>query len=176
MKDIKRKAFVYLLTFLICGVIAFLLYSTFDKKDTKNENKKRSSNDNTEVIDNNEGSKELDNKTFEDKILGVEIDNKMYIIELEDSEAARNFLLLTPMTIEMEDLNGVEKYYYFNESIKGDELTYSKISKGDVMLYNGNCIVIFYNDTSNNEKYVKIGHINNLDELKEGTLQVSFVR
>ena len=176
MRDIKRKAFVYLLTFLICGVIAFLLYNTIDKKDTKKENKNRNNNNNTEIIDNNEDSKDLDNKTFEDKILGLEINDKMYIIELEDNDSARDFLLLTPMTLKMEDLNGVEKYYYLNKSIKGNELTYSEISKGDVKLYNGNCIVIFYNDTSNNEKYVKIGHIKDLDELKEGTVSVSFVR
>ncbi len=169
MKEIKRKIIIYLLTFLICGAIAFLLYNA-NHNGKSSSNEKKSTKEEISLNENDE------NKTFEDKILGIIINEKTYIIELEENETAHEFLLLTPLTIEMEDLNGIQKYYYLNTSLEGKAMEFDNIKKGDIMLNNSNSLIIFYKDTTSKEKYIKIGHINDLDELDENSLSVSFIR
>ena len=42
------------------------------------------------------------------------------------------------------------------------------------MLYQSNCIVIFYEDTETELYYTKLGHIDNLNDLGNGSINVIF--
>ena len=75
----------------------------------------------------------------------------------------------------MSDLNGNEKYAYLEESLPTNTYSPGHIEAGDVMLYGDNCLVIFYKSFDTNYEYSKIGHIDNISDLGEGSVQVSFM-
>ena len=67
----------------------------------------------------------------------------------------------------MKELNGNEYYSYLDFNLKNNEEKVKNINAGDVMLYGDNCIVIFYKSFTTTYNYTRIGHINNIDNLKE---------
>ncbi len=74
----------------------------------------------------------------------------------------------------MKDLNKNEKYVYLNESLPTNKYYPKHIQKGDVMLYEDNCIVIFYKSFDTNYSYTKIGSIIDLEDLTEDNVAVIF--
>ena len=74
----------------------------------------------------------------------------------------------------MEELNGNEKYIYLDETYPTNSYNPKHINKGDVMLYGDNCLVIFYKSFDTSYSYTKIGHIDNLEELGNESINVKF--
>jgi hypothetical protein len=104
----------------------------------------------------------------------VVIDEKEYIINLENNETAKSFVNLLPKEYKMNDLHNNEKYIYINESLPTNSSNPGRINAGDVMLYGNNCIVIFYKSFDTEFDYTKIGHIDNLPDLGSGNITVKF--
>jgi hypothetical protein len=104
----------------------------------------------------------------------VVIDEKEYIINLENNETAKSFVNLLPKEYKMNDLHNNEKYIYINESLPTNSSNPGRINAGDVMLYGNNCIVIFYKSFDTEFDYTKIGHIDNLPDLGSGSITVKF--
>ena len=124
---------------------------------------------NPKVLDNkNDSSKELSS-------VKIYIDNNEYIINLENNETVNDFVSLLPLEIDMNELNGNEKYYYLNEKLKSNPINPKYINKGDVMLYGNNCLVIFYKSFDTSYSYTKIGHIDNLADIGSGNIKVKIV-
>lgn len=67
----------------------------------------------------------------------------------------------------MNELNGNEKYYYFDNNFTANSQRVEKINTGDIMLYGDNCLVIFYDDFATSYSYTKIGYIDNPENLKD---------
>ena len=168
MKDLKNKLIKYFIAFLVCGVVAFFMY-----QNSKNDNANKITNTNDNSVESNIPN---ETKTFEDQIIGLQIDEKMYIVELENNESAHEFLLMTPLEVDMEDADDIKKYCYLSNSISGEEQLFENVKAGDVMISNNNLLVIFYKDTSISEKFIKIGHIEKFENIEAGTVTVSFVR
>lgn len=117
----------------------------------------------------------LDNTSKESDIvmkLNITIDNKNYILNLEDNATVKEFINVLPKTLMMNELNNNEKYVYLDESFTTNSFNPKTINKGDVMLYGNNCLVIFYKTFDTNYSYTKIGHIDNLEELGNGSINV----
>lgn len=95
------------------------------------------------------------------------INDKEYIMDLEDSETLKSFLELLPIEMEMSELNGNEKYGYLASSLPTNDSKIGHIKTGDVMLYNGNCLVIFYKDFDTSYSYTRIGHIRDLTDISK---------
>ena len=93
----------------------------------------------------------------------VLIDNKEYMINLEDNETVDNLKSKLPLDLNMNDLNNNEKYVYLDFNLPTNEKKVNTINKGDVMLFGSNCLVIFYKTFNTSYSYTKIGHIDNLD-------------
>ena len=93
------------------------------------------------------------------------INDKEYIMDLEDSETLKSFLELLPIEMEMSELNGNEKYGYLASSLPTNDTKIGHIKTGDVMFYNGNCLVIFYKDFDTSYSYTRIGHIRDLTDI-----------
>ena len=74
----------------------------------------------------------------------------------------------------MNELNGNEKYVYMDKSLTTNSFNPKQIKKGDVMLYGDNCLVIFYKSFETSYSYTKIGHIDNLENLGNGSIIVKF--
>lgn len=104
----------------------------------------------------------------------VIINEKEYSLELEDNKTAKEFLEVLPLSITMSELNGNEKYFYLDKSFTTEEYQPKNISKGDVMLFGNNCLVIFYKNFETTYSYTKIGHINDLADLDNNDLLVEF--
>ena len=97
---------------------------------------------------------------------------------LYDNETTRALIEQFPMTLNMQELNGNEKYYYLPDSLPTNASRPSSIQTGDFMLYGNNCLVLFYENFSTSYNYTPLGWIDNSDELAEalgsGDVQVIF--
>ena len=81
---------------------------------------------------------------------------------------------MLPHELNMEELNGNEKYVYLNTSLPTNPYNPKKINTGDVMLYGNNCLVIFYKSFETSYSYTKIGHIDNLPNLGNESIKIIF--
>ena len=104
----------------------------------------------------------------------VTINDKTYILKLENNKTVNEFIELLPQDFIMNELNGNEKYVYMDKSLTTNSYNPKHIEKGDVMLYGDNCLVIFYKSFDTNYSYSKIGHIDNLDNLDNGNITAKF--
>ena len=108
-------------------------------------------------------------------ISGCNINDKEYTINLEDNKTAREFVNHLPLELNMNELNGNEKYAYIDSTLPTNETKPKQISAGDVMLYGNNCLVIFYETFNTQYSYTKIGHIDNLSNLGNSSISVKFI-
>ena len=116
--------------------------------------------------------KEMSDNNMFNEIIKITIDNQSYNLNLIDNETSRAFISMLPLNITMKDLNNNEKYYYLSNSLPTNDYNPKTINKGDVMIYNGNCLVIFYKSFSTSYSYTKIGHIDNLNILGDGEIDI----
>ena len=68
----------------------------------------------------------------------VTINDKEYIIELENNDTVNEFIKILPQEFIMDELNGNEKFVYMNNSLTTNSYNPNHIVKGDVMLYGNN--------------------------------------
>ncbi len=95
----------------------------------------------------------------------VKIGNAAFTATLDDNAAARAFVSLLPMTLEMDELNGNEKYCYLSRELPAESYRPGLIRAGDLMLYGSNCVVLFYETFSSGYSYTRLGHIDAPDGL-----------
>lgn len=88
-------------------------------------------------------------------------------IELEDSETAAAFRALLPLSVELDDLNGNEKYVYLDEGLPAAASNPGTIEKGDVMLFGDSCLVVFYETFDTSYRYTRIGRVADPDALDD---------
>lgn len=156
----------------ICTIIALLSISSLvllkNNKDT-NDNK---SNQHNQV--NTEGENNMNETPFK---INININGTNYTATLEDNNTTREFIKHLPLTITMTELNGNEKYYYFNDSFPSNPTRVGKINSGDLMLYGDDCLVLFYESFSTSYSYTRIGKIDNPSSLKsavgKGNIKIS---
>lgn len=108
-----------------------------------------------------------------DKIY-LNINNKKLTVNLENNSTTAALISLLPLNISMSDLNGNEKYAYLDSPLPTNVYSPKHIEAGDVMLFGNNCLVIFYKSFDTNYDYSKIGHIDNLPELDNGSINVNW--
>lgn len=97
---------------------------------------------------------------------------------LWDTEAARALAGMLPLTLDMNELNGNEKYFYLGEALPRASGVPDGIRAGDLMLYGADCLVLFYKDFSTTYSYTPLGQIDDPEGLAEalgsGSARVSF--
>lgn len=116
----------------------------------------------------------------ESKTVIVSVGDKEFEIILADNEAADRFYQMLPMSLDMSELNGNEKYYYMNEQLPTSASVPKQIRTGDLMLYGSNCVVIFYKSFSTSYSYTELGHMTNSSGLAaalgKGDVTVTFAK
>ncbi len=120
----------------------------------------------TDTKENKIEKKKEKEEEFIDKI-NISIDGNNYTATLEDNETTRDFISKLPITMEMNDLNDNEKYYYFDGSFPINPKKVETVEVGDIMLYGNNCLVIFYESFETDYSYTKIGKIDNPNGLAD---------
>lgn len=97
---------------------------------------------------------------------------------LADNETARAFARMLPLTLDMSELNGNEKYYYLDSSLPTDSSNPGTINTGDIMLYGSDCLVLFYKTFNTSYSYTRIGKVDNPQQLEaalgRGAVTVTF--
>lgn len=92
------------------------------------------------------------------------IQGKAYKIDFENNRAAEELTTLFPLSVEMKDLNGNEKFCYLPKPLTEQPKSMKEIKKGDVMLYGPNCLVLFYKDFTTRYAYTRLGKVVDFDE------------
>ena len=137
------------------------------------DGKRFSTNDSDEVIKEFINRNEIDKSNEVISVKAI-INDKEYIIKLEDNETVKSFINILPQELNMSELNGNEKYIYLDNILPTNSFNPKKINAGDVMLYGNNCLVIFYKSFDTSYSYTKIGHIDNLPNLGNSNITVKF--
>ncbi|MCH5191486.1 MAG: hypothetical protein J1F23_04910 [Oscillospiraceae bacterium] len=108
----------------------------------------------------------------------IVIENKTFSATLYDNAAASALADMLPLTLNMSELNGNEKYYYLDTDLPTNASIPSEIKAGDIMLYGNNCLVLFYESFSTSYSYTSLGHIDDANGLAaalgNGSVQVTF--
>ena len=110
--------------------------------------------------------------------MNVQIGDQSFIATLEDNTAVREFIDMmkeAPVSIDMSDYSGFEKVGSLGRSLTTDNRQ-TTTGAGDIVLYNGDNIVMFYG--SNSWSYTRIGHIDDLtgweEALGDGSITAVF--
>jgi hypothetical protein len=70
-----------------------------------------------------------------------------------------------PLTINMSELNGNEKYFDLPTNLPSNASNPGRIQAGDLMLYGSNTFVLFYKSFSTSYTYTPMGHIDDASGL-----------
>ena len=110
--------------------------------------------------------------------MNVEVGGESFTATLENNSAAAalaEMLRSEPLTIEMSDYAGFEKVGSLGTRLPASNAQ-TTTSSGDIVLYNGSQIVIFYG--SNSWSYTRLGRIDDLtgwtEALGSGDVSVTF--
>ena len=99
-----------------------------------------------------------------ERMLKVEIGGYSFTATLEETRAAQAFaawMAEGPVTVKMSDYSGFEKVGPLGKSLPADDVQ-TTTSAGDIVLYNGNQIVMFYG--KNSWSYTRLGRIDDLTD------------
>lgn len=156
-----KKIFLILFTVLM----SFTFFACSNKSNIKESINENTAKEITQKQESNMTDTSSTEKT--DKIITVKIGNKSFKAQLYDNESARAFADMLPLTLDMNELHGNEKYFNLESSLPTESTNVGKINSGDIMLYGNNCIVLFYDSFSTAYSYTKIGYIENPTDLAE---------
>lgn len=119
---------------------------------------------------------EITSQPQENMTITIKIGDKAFKADIEDTETGKAFIGKLPLTLDMSELNGNEKYCY-GVSLPRDDKYCNSVAAGDLMLYSGSCIVLFYGPAGG-YSYTRIGKLVSTEGLKEalgtGSVKVSF--
>ena len=87
----------------------------------------------------------------------VTVQGEAFQATLADTEAARALAERLPLTLEMSELNGNEKYAYLDASLPTEPTRPGTIHAGDIMLFGDDCLVLFYETFSSSYRYTRLG-------------------
>jgi hypothetical protein len=80
---------------------------------------------------------------------------------LYDNPSAAALKAMLPLTIDMNELNGNEKYYDLPSPLPANASIVGDIKAGDLTLYGNNVLVLFYKSFNTSYSYTKLGYIDN---------------
>lgn len=87
----------------------------------------------------------------------LSIDNQELDVYWEDNDSVNAIKEILPLTINMHQYGGFEQTGSIGQSIVRND-SQINVVPGDIVLYNGNAISVFYNNSS--WSYTRLGHIN----------------
>ncbi|MBD5395246.1 MAG: hypothetical protein HDR71_13500 [Lachnospiraceae bacterium] len=155
---------------LIVTVICLICVLSGCNKSVPEEEPPQSFADHIESVEASEGSEPEENELeLEEMSILMKIDDETVTIAWEDNESVAALAALLseqPMSIQMSMYGGFEQVGSFGTSLpRDDEQTTTQA--GDIVLYSGNQIVVFYG--SNSWAYTRLGRITDksAEELKE---------
>jgi hypothetical protein len=95
----------------------------------------------------------------------ITIDSKIFIVTLDENKTTAALKVIMPLTLNMNELNGNEKYFQLSTNLPTKMENIGNIQEGDLMLWGTNTLVLFYKSFQTSYKYTKIGRIENPTDL-----------
>lgn len=95
------------------------------------------------------------------------VNGQIFSATLLDNETAHQLAEQFPLTLNMSELNGNEKYFYMDRELPTDTYQPGQINAGDLMLYGNNCLVLFYESFSSGYSYTRLGRVDDPAGLAE---------
>ncbi len=128
---------------------------------------------------NNEMTNDINNITNTDRMkLKITIGSDTFNATLYNNATVTAFKAKLPLTINMTELNGNEKYFDLSNNLPSNASNPGTIQTGDLMLYGSNTLVLFYKSFSTSYNYTRLGRIDNpsglADALGSGNITVKF--
>lgn len=110
--------------------------------------------------------------------LRIQAGDRVFTAQLEDTPAAQALAAAMPMTLNMDEMNGNEKYFFLSDALPTNAERPGSITAGDLMLYGDNCLVLFYESFQSAYSYTRLGSITDTaglaDALGSGSVEVTF--
>ncbi|WP_373512318.1 cyclophilin-like fold protein [Persicitalea sp.] len=123
-------------------------------------------------------STENDNVMAPNGKIKIKVNAQTFTATLLDNNSAKAFKEMLPLTINMTELNGNEKYYDLSNSLSTNSSNPGSIKNGELMLYGSKTLVLFYKIFSTPYSYTKLGMIDDVtgltSALGSGNSTVSF--
>ena len=108
----------------------------------------------------------------------IKIGNSTFTATLYDNATVTAFKSMLPLSVNMVELNGNEKYVDLPRSLPTNASNSGTIQNGDLMLYGASTLVLFYKTFSTSYSYTKLGRIDDVTglvaALGSGNVNVSF--
>ena len=160
-----------ILFWLMAGALIFsFLMSGCNEEEKEKIESPKTEEQQTEIQEDTEESEET--------IMKVQIEDQVFTAELEKNPGAEAFAELLkegPVTIQMNDYAGFEKVGSLGKSLPTQNRQ-TTTQPGDIVLYNGDQIVVFYG--SNSWSYTRLARIQDLTgwekALGNGSVEVTF--
>ncbi len=87
------------------------------------------------------------------------VGERRFAITLADNATARALAAQLPLTLDMDEHNGNEKYASLPKALPTDASRPGTIRNGDLMLYGSDTLVIFYETFASSYSYTRLGRV-----------------
>ncbi|MBW7900712.1 MAG: hypothetical protein H3C26_04505 [Rhodocyclaceae bacterium] len=87
------------------------------------------------------------------------VGERRFAITLADNEATRAFAAMLPLSMDMAELNGNEKYADLPKALPTSASRAGTIRSGDLMLYGSKTLVLFYLTFDSSYSYTRLGRV-----------------
>lgn len=154
---------------VLCGVFLLLLLGGCAEKESHSSQETVMSETETSSTDNpaateqpaptEEASVPAETSPTEELTMMLRIDNTEISVQWEDNEsveALKDLIREAPLTINMSMYGGFEQVGSLGTSLPRNDVQ-TTTEAGDIVLYSGNQIVVFYG--SNSWAYTRLGHV-----------------
>jgi hypothetical protein len=132
-------------------------------------------NKSSEIEQTNNSNNTSNTDTTKMKII---IGTNIFTATIYNNATAKAFKATLPMTINMKELNGNEKYFGLPNALPTNASNPVTIQNGDLMLYGSKTLVLFYKTFSTSYSYTGIGRIENplglAEALGSGNITITF--
>lgn len=129
-------------------------------------------------ISETESKTEAENNMNTESKVKITIGGDTFTATLENNDSAKELVERMPFTVNMQELNGNEKYYRFSDSFPSNPQSVSSIKAGDLMLYQSDYLVVFYEGHETSYRYTRLGVIDDAEGLANalgsGSAEVTF--
>lgn len=91
----------------------------------------------------------------------ITVGSTVFTVILNNNASADAFKANLPITINMIEFNGNEKYFDLPNALPTNATKPATIKNGDLMLFGSNTLVLFYKNFSTTYSYTPIGRVEN---------------
>ncbi len=122
--------------------------------------------------------KEANEMESAEQYIQIIVGDITFYAKLYDNQAAQAFAERLPLSLDMNELNGNEKFCYLPGRLPTNSARPSSIHAGDLMLFGSDCLVLFYESFSSYYSYTPLGYLEDtaglVEALGRGDVKVIF--